>query len=149
MDDASEMTVWTFLALIPALIGLAASQGGEQPAVRQIALQDQLITRVPVRPRLAPPAIDWTERKGPKCVPLAEIRAAMLSGPEQVDFMLTDRRRVRAQLSEGCEALDFYVSFYVKTDDDRICAERDFIHSRMGGRCEIARFRSLEPKLRR
>ena len=143
------MTVWTFFALIPALIGLAAAQRGEAPALRQIAVQDELVTRVPVRPRLAPPAIDWQERKGPKCVPLAEIRAAMLSGAEQVDFMLTDRRRVRAQLSEGCEALDFYGGFYLKTEDDRICADRDFVHSRMGGRCEIDRFRSLEPKLRR
>ena len=93
--------------------------------------------------------IEWKEGKGPKCVPLGDVRAAMLSGREQVDFLLEDRRRIRAELSDGCQALDFYVGFYLKTEDERMCAGRDFVHSRMGGRCEIDRFRSLEPRLRR
>lgn len=144
------MTVSSLLALIPALIGLAAAQsGGAEPGVRRIVIQDQMIMRVPVRPRLAPPAIRWAERKGPRCIALADVRAAMLSGRAQVDFLLSERRRVRARLSKGCEALDFYAGFYLKSGDEQMCAERDFIHSRMGGRCEIDRFRSLEPRLRR
>lgn len=143
------MTVATFFVLIPALIGLAAVDAvGLAPQARRIVVQEEIIMRVPVRPRLAPPAIEWRERKGPKCVPLADIRSAMLSGREQVDFLLDDRSRVRAELSEGCGALDFYGGFYLKTEDDRVCAERDFVHSRMGGRCEIVRFRKLEPRIK-
>ena len=142
------MTVSTFFALLPALIGLAAVQSAD-PAVRRVLVQDELIVRVPVRPRLAPPAIEWEEHKGPKCVPLAQVRAATLAGSDAVDFLLAERRRVRAELKEGCEALDFYGGFYLKTKDERMCADRDFIHSRMGGRCEIDRFRSLEPKIKR
>lgn len=144
------MTVSAFLALIPALIGLAAAQRvAEEPTVRSLVVQDQVIMRIPVRPRLAPPAIDWRESKGPKCVPLGEVRGAMLSGNEQVDFLLRDRRRIRAELSEGCAALDFYGGFYLKAKDDKLCADRDVIHSRMGGSCKIDRFRALIPKLAR
>ena len=143
------MTVSAFLALLPALLGLAALQGaGDAPQSRAV-IQDEIIMRVPVRPRLPAPAIEWKERKGPKCVPLDHIRAAMLSGPEEVDFLLKDRGRVRAELSEDCPALDFYGGFYLQTRDDRMCADRDVIHSRIGGSCKIDRFRSLEPKLRR
>ena len=143
------MTVSTFLALLPALLGLASLQSdGDRMTVRQVVVEGQIIMRVPVRPRLAPPAVDWVERKGPKCVPIHHIRAATLSGPEQVDFLLRDRRRLRAELSDGCDALDFYRGFYLKTEDERICADRDFIHSRMGGRCEIDRLRLLVPKLK-
>lgn len=144
------MTVSAFLALIPALLGLAAAQSSaDQPSVRRLVVQEQLIMRVPVRPRPAPPAIDWRESKGPKCVPLDDIRAAMLSGAEQVDFLLADRRRVRAELSQGCAALDFYGGFYLKPSDERMCARRDVIHSRMGGSCKIDRFRSLTPRAAR
>lgn len=144
------MIVSTLLALLPALIGLAAVQpAGEDPDARRIVALDQIIMRVPIQPRLAPPQVDWKERKGPRCVPIAEISAAMLSGSEQVDFLLKDRRRVRARLSGGCAALDFYTGFYLRTRDERLCADRDMIHSRMGGRCEIDVFRMLEPEIRR
>ncbi len=143
------MTVSTFLALLPALLGLATIQGGgAQPTLRRLVAQDQIILRVPVQPRLQGPQIRWVERKGRKCVPLGDIRGAALSGPESVDFLLSDRKRVRAHLTEGCPALDFYAGFYLKTDDERMCADRDFIHSRMGGSCEIERIRNLVPKIK-
>ena len=62
--------------------------------------------------------------------------------------LLADRTRIRAQLDEDCPALDFYGGFYLQPDDDRLCAHRDAIHSRMGGSCTIERFRQLEPRLR-
>ena len=143
------MTVSTFIALLPALLGLVAAQSdGSRATVRRVVVEGQVIMRVPVRPRLAPPEIRWIEKKGPKCVRLDAIRSATLSGPEQVDFLLRDRRRVRAELSDGCEALDFYAGFYLKTEDEKLCADRDFIHSRIGGRCEIDRLRALVPKIK-
>lgn len=141
------MTVTLFLALAPTLLGFAAIEAAADPSVRRLVIRDEVIVRVPVRPRLAPPRVEWKERKGPKCVPLASVRAAMLAGPNAVDFLLRDRRRVRAKLSRDCAALDFYGGFYLKTKDERMCADRDFLHSRMGGRCEIDRFRRLVPQL--
>jgi hypothetical protein len=71
----------------------------------------------------------------------------MLSGREHVDFLLYDRTRLRARLSEDCPALDFYNGFYLTPDDGQVCIKRDTIHSRMGGSCRIERFRRLVPKL--
>ena len=45
-------------------------------------------------------------------------------------------------------ALDFYGGFYLQPDDDRICAKRETIRSRVGGSCRIERFRLLEPQVK-
>ena len=102
--------------------------------------------RVPVRPM--PNRIDWEEHKGPKCIPSGSIRAAMVSNREHVDFLLFDRTRLRARLSDDCPALDFYSGFYLTPEDGKICAKRDGIHSRIGTSCRIERFRRLVPKTR-
>jgi hypothetical protein len=140
----------TFLTLIPLLFGMLAAQPGDvQPVVTRLIVQDEVILRVPVQPRPFLPQIEWIEHKGPKCIPAGMIRRAMLSGPAQVDFMLADRTRVRAQFDEDCQALDFYGGFYLQFGkDQRICAKRDAIHSRMGGSCEIKRFKLLEPRVK-
>lgn len=147
------MTVAAFLAMLPILLVAATLQGeayGEeaQPAVRRHLVEEQWILRVPVRPQRPLPRLDWVEGKKFKCVPAGAIRGAMLSGPDQVDFLMPQRQRVRASFNSGCPALDFYGGFYLKTDDERVCARRDSIHSRMGGSCRIERFRRLVPKVR-
>ena len=60
-----------------------------------------------------------------------------------------DRSRVRAKIDDDCPAIDFYGGFYLQPEDDRVCAKRDEIRSRMGGSCRIERFRSLEARLKR
>lgn len=143
------MTPAIFLSLFPVLLGFFAVQpGAVQQSVTRLVVQDEVILRVPVQPRRFLPEIEWVEHKGPKCIPTGAIRRAILSGEEQVDFVLADRSRVRAQFDEDCPALDFYGGFYLQAEDDRLCARRDAIHSRMGGSCTIERFRQLKPRLR-
>jgi hypothetical protein len=135
--------------LLPLLLGLFGAQPGTvEQSVTRLIIQDEVILRVPVQPRPLLPQIEWVEKKGPKCVPVAAIQRAMLSGPEQVDFVLVNRQRIRAQFDEDCPALDFYGGFYLQLEDDRLCAHRDAIHSRIGGSCTIERFKQLVPKLR-
>jgi hypothetical protein len=137
------------LSLVPALLGLIALQPGTiEQTVTRLIVQDEVILRVPVQPRPFATPIEWVERKGPKCIPAFAIRRALLSGPDQVDFVLANRARVRAQFDEGCPALDFYAGFYLQPQDQRLCAGRDAIHSRIGGSCTIDRFRQLVPRLR-
>ena len=137
------------LNFVPILIGIFAAQPAMVgQSVTRLVIQDEVILRVPVQPHSLLPEIEWKERKGPKCVPTAVIRRALLSGSEQVDFVLAGRGRIRAELEENCPALDFYNGFYLQPEDDRICAGRDAIHSRMGGSCTIERFKQLVPKLR-
>lgn len=142
------MTPSTFLVLLPALLGLTGF--GAVPATegRVLLAQNEVVMRIQLRPRVVP-MLEWSERKGPKCIAVDEIRGAMLSGRDGVDFMLPHRRRVRAKLADDCPALDFYNGFYLSTEEDeRICARRDTIRSRVGGSCRIERFRELVPKIR-
>lgn len=131
------------------LLGLFAAQPVAVQGVTRVVVQDELIIRIPVQPRPFGPPIEWIEHKAPKCIPVAAIRGALLSGPEQVDFIVGNGARIRAKLDEDCPALDFYAGFYLQPQDQRLCIGRDAIHSRMGGSCTIEQFRQLIPKLRR
>ena len=128
------------------LLGLMTAQPGVmQESVTRLVVQDDIILRIPIAPRPQGPPVRWTEHKGPKCIPIGPIRGAMLSGPEQVDFIFRNRARVRAQFDEDCPALDFYAGFYLQPNGEQLCAGRDAIHSRMGGSCTIERFKMLVP----
>lgn len=139
----------TILSVVPLLIGLFAIQPGMVgQSVTRLVVQDEVILRVPLQPRQFGLQIEWTEHKGPACIPAAAIQRAFLSGTQQVDIILVNHARVRAKLDEDCPALDFYGRFYLQPQDDRICVHRDAIRSRMGGSCMIEKFRKLVPKIR-
>jgi hypothetical protein len=141
--------------ILSGLIGLLSAllAGGEAtpaPAesVKVMTVEERLIIRVPVapRPRIR---IHWEEEKGPKCLPAGAIARAFLSGPDSIDFLLRSRRLVRARLDSDCQGLDFYGGLYLQPEDDRICAHRDTIRSRVGGTCRIEKFRTLVPTVER
>jgi hypothetical protein len=115
--------------------------------VAQVVIQERTIVRVPVRIRQSQPAnahFSWSESKGPKCIPMAQISGATFLGQNSVDLILKDRSRVRARLESKCPALDYYYGFYLtRSKDGKICADRDIIRSRVGGQCEIENFRTL------
>jgi hypothetical protein len=139
--------MWNF---VPLLLGLLAVQPATvEQSVTRLIIQDEVVLRVPVQPHPLFPDIEWIEKKGPRCIPAAAIRRALLSGSEQVDFILANHARIRAQFDEGCPALDFYGGFYLQPQDERLCAGRDAVHSRMGGTCAIERFKQLIPRFRR
>ncbi len=127
---------------------LAVQPAALQQSVTRLVVQDEVILRVPVQPRPPVPRFLWAERKGPTCIFAGNIRRAILSGPEQVDFVLVNQRRVRAQFEEDCPALDFYGGFYLQPEDARLCAGRDAVHSRIGRSCTIESFKLLVPRLR-
>jgi hypothetical protein len=143
------MTFVSFLAMLPALLGLAAAQAPDQPMqVRRVVVRDEIIIRVPVRVRRIAPDLQWIERKGPKCIHSKDLRGALLSGPDSVDFILHGKTRMRASFDTRCPALDFYGGFYLNTEDDKICAGRDVIRSRVGSGCVIDKFHRLAPRSR-
>jgi hypothetical protein len=145
------VTPGAFLGLLPLLLGIIAAQPSTvEQSVTRLIVQDEIILRVPVQPRPVMPQIEWAEHKGPKCIPVMAIRRALMSGSDEVDFVLADRTRMRAEFDEDCPALDFYRGFYLQPqDDEQLCAHRDAIHSRMGGSCTITKFKQLEPRIRR
>src|SRR5690242_14943018 len=98
-----HMIPGSILGLVPIVLGLFAAQPGiVEQSVTRLVVQDEIILRVPIQPRPFMPQIDWEERKGPKCIPVAGLQRALMSGPQQVDFVLANRARVRAELDEDC-----------------------------------------------
>ena len=145
LHGAGPVTIFAFLTVIPMLFGMAgAAAPGE--GVSTLVVQDEMIIRVPVRP--PPGRLQWVEREGPRCIFARAIRGAVQSGPDHVDFVTVRGRRIRAEFEEDCPALDFYEGFYLNPEDERVCAGRDVIRSRMGGSCRIGRFHMLVPKPR-
>jgi len=143
------LTQPTILALLPLVLGLIGSQADEAlPSVGRLIGERDVIFRVPVHPRSSVPRLEWDEGERFKCVDTSAIRGAILSGSDHVDLLLPRRQRVRASFDGNCPALDFYGGFYLKSEDHRVCARRDSVHSRMGGSCRIEQFRRLVPKLR-
>ena len=116
---------------------------GEQMAVQQMIVRDEIILHVPIAQHRLP-AFKWVEHKGPKCLSAAMIAGAAMASPSTIDFVLRDRRRVRARLDSDCAGLDFYGGFYVEPHHGAVCARREEIRSRAGSTCRIERFRALE-----
>jgi hypothetical protein len=143
------MILWPLFGLIPALFSLAGQDTPQQrQGVRRVVVNEELIISIPIRPRPRQ-NVEWIEKKGPKCISADRLTGANWSGPSSIDFLLRDRSRVRAVMDNECPALDFYRGFYLQPDDERICAKRDTIRSRVGGSCRIERFRTLVPQLKR
>ncbi|MCY7339448.1 MAG: hypothetical protein LH465_05785 [Sphingomonas bacterium] len=142
----------SFLGFIATLTGwfgvVMSSATGPDPAVRRMIIRDEILIHVPIGNR-PPPLFEWEEHKGPKCLPAAAIVGASIAGPSSIDFVLRDRRRIRAKLDKDCAGLDFYGGFYVEPADGGICAKREEIRSRVGASCRITHFRRLVPKLKR
>jgi hypothetical protein len=135
------------LSLVPLFAGVILVDPmtlGQQ--VTRLVNSNEVIFRVPVAPRPAQQSVRWVEADGPKCVPMRAIRGALLSGRRNVDFVLSNRRRVRAKVDDDCPALDFYAGLYLEPEDQFLCARRDSIYSRMGGNCRIRGFKQLEPQ---
>jgi hypothetical protein len=113
-----------------------------------IIVREQITVRIPVRTREMPApgsVAQWKEKKGPKCIAARSILGAALNDQSSVDLILRDRSRIRAKLEKRCPALDYYYGFYVTPNvDGMICADRDIIRSRIGGQCEIDKFRTLK-----
>ena len=120
----------------------------------QLRVREQVMIRVTTRrpqaPSARPQPIEWKEDEGPKCVSARSIAGASMISQRSVDLLLRNRGRLRARLERRCDALDYYLGFYIKPGTDgQICADRDVIRSRVGGQCEIDAFRTLVPKPRK
>ncbi|WP_156679578.1 hypothetical protein [Sphingomonas profundi] len=136
------------LALLLAS-GAAPPPRGARVEEAQLTIR-QRIERVIVRVRTprdpAPPRQKWKDKKGPRCMATDMIAGAAVTTGDSVDFVMKGGTRLRARLESDCPALDYYGGFYLApTADRKICADRDSIHARSGGECQITRFRTLVP----
>lgn len=138
--------------ILPLLLVAPLVISASEPEVSyaQLTVRERVVVRIPRLPaqsRRGAAPVEWEEKKAPKCVPTNVIASAIISPDGDVDLIATDGRRLRAKLDDDCPTLHFYKGFYLKPDSDgKICARRDALRTRSGGRCEIARFRTLVQK---
>lgn len=140
-------------SLIIALMTATAS-GGPAPMLHdaefaQLTIRQRVVVRVPLAPVPTTPQmpVRWVETKGPKCVSLNNLAGFVVRGPQVVDLFLRDGARVRTRLEKHCAGVDLGYGFYVKpTSDGQLCRDRDTVHARTGGQCEVKRFSSLVPE---
>lgn len=132
---------------------------GTAVQLAQLEIEERIIIRVPpLRPPPSPPgkaaerparppsppAVEWDEKKGPRCVAIRSIRSAAITDPRGVDLILSSHQRYRARLERGCPSAAFYSGFYLQPSrDGALCARRDMLHARGGTACEIESFRRL------
>lgn len=144
------------LLTAPALMLLAAAAGGDafawegvELAQSSVTIRQSFIVRVPIparRPGAVPSSGRWKLKKGPRCVAMTDVAGAQLTGPDSVDMIFRGGARIRAELEDACPALDYYNGFYLRPGSDgMVCADRDAIHARSGGECQIERFRKAVP----
>ena len=145
---------WAAAAALPFVA--AASAAAPEPSApaagptlyAQLIIRERIMirtSRVPDDTTVEPRQTRWKESHGPKCIQARSIAGAALLGQKSVDLILRDNRRLRARLERSCPALDYYYGFYITPNPDgQVCADRDVIRSRMGGECQIDRFRLLK-----
>jgi hypothetical protein len=137
------------LLLVAGVPQDSAPEPSPEMEFAQVVVRQQVIIRVPRgrqdRVEASASPVRWRETGGPRCIPIRQIAGA-LPGGDSVDFVLNDRRRVRAHLGQRCDGLDYYRGMYLNANPDgQICADRDVIRSRMGGACGIGHFSLLQP----
>lgn len=102
--------------------------------------RQNLTAEVPQQER---PRTRLVERKAGKCIESARIGGVSDRG-DRLLILMRDRTMMTARLEKGCSPRDFYRGFYVeRSDDGKICVNRDRIMSRSGAKCQIDRFSQL------
>ncbi|MBV7260360.1 hypothetical protein [Erythrobacter crassostreae] len=160
-QDANEKTASHKVILVsqryPAqrtnVAPLDAFRGGQ--IVRQVRIQRRVILRIaPARNRNRNSLVaqlprqglntQYEERKMDKCVPVGGIAGVQTGSGNRLLFFMRDARIISANLEKACRARDFYSGFYVeKSDDGKLCIDRDKLQSRSGAKCEVERMRQL------
>ena len=126
---------------------LRRAAGRCSQAVTRLVVQDEVILRVPVAAAPARAAIRLDRAEGPQVHSGGSDPRALLSGRSRSTsssrtdavFALSSTRIARRSISTAASTCS--------PKDERLCAHRDAIHSRIGGSCTIDRFRQLVPKI--
>ncbi|MEN7536027.1 hypothetical protein [Aurantiacibacter flavus] len=73
------------------------------------------------------------------CLPLDQLMSVQPMGDDRLLLITQDRRLLSAGLDRSCSAQAFYAGFYVeRSEDGRLCVNRDELQSRAGDTCRIS-----------
>jgi hypothetical protein len=115
----------------------------------QVRVEQRVIIRIPSRP--ATPAggskpVSYKEAKIGKCLMMDRLVASRPGPKNSLELATRDGVVIRAYLDDACLAREFYAGAYMERPaDGKLCVNRDLVHARTGAKCEIDRFRVLQP----
>lgn len=134
LEDASRPDSWGQVRIEERVIIRISPSS---PEVRQ-RLQD-------LAPRRAS-ANTWREVSHDDCVRVGNIVGVQPTTDNRLLLFMQNRNVLAASLERGCDARAFYSGFYLeRSDDGRLCIDRDRLQSRAGASCSLDTLRRLVP----
>ena len=127
---------------------------GEVPVANQVRIEGRVIFRVSPQPSRArnsmlselpeqPVPVRLIERPMGRCLPASGIVGVSDRGSRLIIYM-RDRSMISARLEKACSPRDFYLGFYMeRSEDGRLCVDRDRLMSRAGAKCRISGMNQL------
>lgn len=109
--------------------------GPAEPRARR-----QMMSELPRRPlRTRYEEVDYGN-----CVEAEDVIGVQPTRDNRLLFFTNDDHILAAALEEDCSARAFYAGFYIeRSDDGRLCVDRDRLQSRAGASCEVDNFTRL------
>ncbi|MFN3473800.1 MAG: hypothetical protein ACK4ZW_07110 [Blastomonas sp.] len=130
-------------------------------AMAQVRIEQRIVIRVPRQslsrssllpmpaPRQDPPPEPprFERRKIGKCLAMRDVTGVRVVNNDMLVLFMRDQRMIEARLERTCSAREFYQGFYMeRSDDGRLCVDRDLLQARSGSKCEVERLRQLVPE---
>jgi hypothetical protein len=120
----------------------------------QVRVEQRVIIRIPSR--VLTPAggttnggktpVQYKEAKIGNCLMMDRLVASRPGPKNSLELATRDGVVIRAYLDDSCFAREFYAGAYMERPaDGKLCLKRDFVHARTGAKCEVHKFRVLQP----
>ncbi len=120
----------------------------------QARVEQRVIIRIPSRTSTPAPntgngtakSAQYKEAKIGNCLMMDRLVASRPGPKNSLELATRDGVFIRAYLDDTCFAREFYAGAYMERPaDGKLCVKRDFVHARTGAKCEIKKFRVLQP----
>jgi hypothetical protein len=136
----------------PVQEGLAIlEEARSEPRQHQVRIRGRVVIRISpnspaARERMmsALPRRKLAEVDHADCVSIDAIAGVQPTQDNRLLFLMRDRKVLVADLERSCTARSFYSDSYVeRSDDGKLCINRDRLQSRAGANCQIDSFSRL------
>ena len=157
---AVALTIWSHRA--SADVEVAAANPAFMPLLRlktdfdQVRVDQRIIVRLPSTAavpamvgaqRQSVSKVKYKEQKIGKCLWVNKLGGSRPGPNRTLDLITREGVLIRAYLGDGCLAREFYAGAYMeRSQDGKLCVDRDLLHARTGAKCEVDKFRLLIPR---
>ncbi len=108
------------------------------PAAAQA--RTQMLADLPRRPMRT----RYAEVEHDDCIDAEGVVGVQPTADNRLLFFTRSNQIIAAELEDGCTARAFYSGFYIeRSDDARLCVDRDRLQSRAGASCQVEEFTRL------